>query len=59
MIGAEAGVCVIADAQHRLVIKDDLENSTVSAQNRLGCFEMDDRHTIAGVMSIVIKTFFA
>jgi hypothetical protein len=25
VIGAEAGVRVIADAQHRLVIKDDLE----------------------------------
>jgi hypothetical protein len=56
---AEAVVRVIADAQHRLVTKDDLEISLSPLKTDLAVLKWMIGILIAGVMSIVIKTFFS
>ena len=56
---AEAVVRVIADAQHRLVIKDDLEIALSPLKIDLAVLKWMIGILIAGVMSIVIKTFVA
>jgi hypothetical protein len=56
---AEAVVRVIADAQHRLVTKDDLEIALSPLKTDLAVLKWMIGILIAGVMSIVIKTFVA
>ncbi len=56
---AEAVVRVIADVQHRLVTKDDLEISLSPLKTDLAVLKWMIGILIAGVMSIVIKTFFS
>ncbi len=56
---AEAVVRVIADAQHRLVTKDDLEIALSPLKTDLAVLKWMIGILIAGVMSIVIKTFIA
>jgi hypothetical protein len=56
---AEAVVRVIADAQHRLVTKDDLEIALSPLKTDLAVLKWMMGILIAGVMSIVIKTFVA
>ena len=56
---AEAVVRVIADAQHRLVTKDDLEISLSPLKTDLAVLKWMIGILIAGVMSIVINTFFS
>jgi len=57
--GKEAVVRVIADAQHRLVTKDDLEIALSPLKTDLAVLKWMMGILIAGVMSIVIKTFVA
>jgi len=56
---AEAVVRVIADAQHRLVTKDDLEIALSPLKTDLAVLKWMMGILIAGVISIVIKTFVA
>ena len=56
---AEAVVRVIADAQHRLVTKEDLEIALSPLKTDLAVLKWMIGILIAGVMSIVIKTFIA
>ena len=56
---AEAVVRVIADAQHRLVTKDDLEIALSPLKTDLAVLKWMIGILIAGVMSIVIKTFLS
>ena len=56
---AEAVVRVIADAQHRLVTKDDLEIAISPLKTDLAILKWMIGILIAGVMSIVIKTFLS
>ncbi len=56
---AEAVVRVIAEAQHRLVTKDDLEIALSPLKADLAVLKWMIGILIAGVMSIVIKTFFS
>jgi len=52
-------VRVIADAQHRLVTKDDLEIALSPLKTDLAVLKWMIGILIAGVMSIVIKTFLS
>ena len=54
---AEAVVRVIADAQHRLVTKDDLEIALSPLKTDLAVLKWMMGILIAGVMSLVLKTF--
>jgi len=56
---AEVVVRVIADAQHRLVTKDDLEIALSPLKTDLAVLKWMIGILIAGVMSIVIKTFLS
>ena len=56
---AEAVVRVIADAQHKLVTKDDLEIALSPLKTDLAVLKWMIGILIAGVMSIVIKTFLS
>jgi hypothetical protein len=56
---AEVVVRVIADAQHRLVTKDDLETAFSPLKTDLAVLKWMIGILIAGVMSIVIKTFLS
>lgn len=56
---AEAVVRVIAETQHRLVTKDDLEIALSPLKTDLAVLKWMIGILIAGVMSIVIKTFFS
>jgi hypothetical protein len=56
---AEAVVRVIADAQNKLVTKDDLEISLSPLKTDLAVLKWMIGILIAGVMSLVLKTFFA
>jgi hypothetical protein len=56
---AEAVVRVIADAQHRLVTKEDLEIALSPLKTDLAVLKWMIGILIAGVMSIVIKTFIS
>ena len=56
---AEAVVRVIADAQIKLVTKDDLEISLSPLKTDLAVLKWMIGILIAGVMSLVLKTFFA
>ena len=56
---AEAVVRVIADAQIKLVTKDDLEIALSPLKTDLAVLKWMIGILIAGVMSLVIKTFFA
>ena len=56
---AEAMVRVIADAQNKLVTKDDLEIALSPLKTDLAVLKWMIGILIAGVMSLVIKTFFA
>ena len=55
---AEAVVRVIADAQIKLVTKDDLEISLSPLKSDLAVLKWMIGILIAGVMSLVLKTFF-
>ncbi len=55
---AEAVVRVIADAQTRLVTKDDLELALSPLKTDLAVLKWMIGIVIAGVMSIVLKSFF-
>lgn len=55
---AEAVVRVIADAQIKLVTKDDLEISLSPIKTDLAVLKWMIGILIAGVMSLVLKTFF-
>ncbi len=55
---AEAVVRVIAEAQNRLVTKDDLEIALSPLKTDLAVLKWMMGILIAGVMSILIKTFF-
>jgi hypothetical protein len=55
---AEAVVRVIADAQIKLVTKDDLEISLSPLKTDLAVLKWMIGILIAGVMSLVLKTFF-
>ena len=55
---AEAVVRVIADAQNKLVTKDDLEISLSPLKTDLAVLKWMIGILIAGVMSLVLKTFF-
>ena len=55
---AEAVVRVIADAQTRLVTKDDLELTLSPLKTDLAVLKWMIGIVIAGVMSIVLKSFF-
>ena len=55
---AEAMVRVIADAQIKLVTKDDLEISLSPLKTDLAVLKWMIGILIAGVMSLVLKTFF-
>jgi len=56
---AEAIVRVIAEAQNRLVTKDDLEIALSPLKTDLAVLKWMMGILIAGVLSIVLKTFFA
>jgi hypothetical protein len=56
---AEAVVRVIAEAQNRLVTKDDLEIALSPLKTDLAVLKWMMGILIAGVLSIVLKTFFA
>lgn len=56
---AEAVVRVIAEGQHRLVTKDDLAVALSPLKTDLAVLKWMIGILIAGVMSIVIKTFFS
>ena len=56
---AEAMVRVIADAQNKLVTKDDLEIALSPLKTDLAVLKWMIGILIAGVMSLVIKTFLA
>lgn len=56
---AEAVVRVIAEAQNKLVTRDDLEISLSPLKTDLAVLKWMIGILIAGVMSIVIKTFFS
>lgn len=56
---AEAVVRVIADAQNKLVTKDDLEIALSPLKTDLAVLKWMIGILIAGVMSLVLKTFFA
>jgi hypothetical protein len=56
---AEAVVRVIADAQIKLVTKDDLEIALSPLKTDLAVLKWMIGILIAGVMSLVLKTFFA
>ena len=56
---AEAVVRVIAEAQNRLVTKDDLEIALSPLKTDLTVLKWMMGILIAGVLSIVLKTFFA
>ena len=55
---AEAVVRVIAEAQNRLVTKEDLEISLLPIKTDLAVLKWMLGILIAGVMSIAVKTFF-
>lgn len=55
---AEAVVRVIAEAQNRLVTRDDLEIALSPLKTDLAVLKWMMGILIAGVMSIFIKTFF-
>lgn len=55
---AEAVVRVIAEAQNRLVTRDDLEIALSPLKTDLAVLKWMMGILIAGVMSILIKTFF-
>jgi hypothetical protein len=55
---AEAVVRVIADAQNKLVTKDDLEIALSPLKTDLAVLKWMIGILIAGVMSLVLKTFF-
>ena len=55
---AEAVVRVIADAQHKLVTKDDLEIALLPLKTDLAVLKWMMGFIMAGVLSIVVKTFF-
>ena len=55
---AEAVVRVIADAQTKLVTKDDLELALSPLKTDLAVLKWMIGIVIAGVMSIVLKSFF-
>ncbi|PKM13640.1 MAG: DUF1640 domain-containing protein [Gammaproteobacteria bacterium HGW-Gammaproteobacteria-3] len=55
---AEAVVRVIADAQTRLVTKDDLEIALSSVKTDLSVLKWMMGVLLAGVMSLILKTFF-
>jgi len=56
---AEAVVRVIAEAQNKLVTRDDLEISLSPLKTDLAVLKWMIGILIADVMSIVIKTFFS
>ena len=56
---AEAVVRVIADAQNKLVTKDDLEIALSPLKTDLAVLKWMIGILIAGVLSLVLKTFFA
>jgi len=56
---AEAVVRVIAEAQNRLVTKDDLEIALSPLKTDLAVLKWMMGILIADVLSIVLKTFFA
>ena len=56
---AEAVVRVIAEAQNRLLTKDDLEIALSPLKTDLAVLKWMMGILIAGVLSIVLKTFFA
>jgi hypothetical protein len=56
---AEAVVRVIADAQIKLVTKDDLEIALSPLKTDLAVLKWMIGILIAGVMSLVLKAFFA
>jgi hypothetical protein len=56
---AEAVVRVIAEGQHRLATKDDLAVALSPLKTDLAVLKWMIGILIAGVMSIVIKTFFS
>lgn len=56
---AEAVVRVIAEAQNRLVTKDDLEIALSPLKTDLAVLKWMMGILIAGVLSIMLKTFFA
>ena len=56
---AEAVVRVIAEAQNKLVTRDDLEIALSPLKTDLAVLKWMIGILIAGVMSIVIKTFFS
>ena len=55
---AEAVVRVIAQAQNRLVTKDDLEISLVSLKTDMAVTKWMLGILLAGVLSLVLKSFF-
>lgn len=55
---AEAVVRVIAESQSRLVTKDDLELSLVPVKTDLAVLKWMLGVLLAGVISLVLKTFF-
>ena len=55
---AEAVVRVIAEAQTRLVTKDDLEIALSPLKTDLAVLKWMMGFIMAGVLSIVVKTFF-
>jgi len=55
---AEAVVRVIAEAQNRLVTKDDLEISLSPLKTDMAVIKWMMGILIAGVLSLVLKTFF-
>jgi len=55
---AEAVVRVIAESQSRLATKDDLELSLVPVKTDLAVLKWMQGVLLAGVLSLVLKTFF-
>lgn len=55
---AEAVVRVIAEAQNRLVTKDDLEMALVPLKTDMAVTKWMLGILLAGVMSLVLKAFF-